>query len=141
MRSGVDRFQGTAHFMNPHTIRVSRGDGSEVHLSGEKILVATGSSPWRPPEFPFEDERVHDSDELLLIKELPQRLVVIGAGVIGSEYACTFAAMNVEVHLVDGRDTLLPFLDSEVSRVLAEAMADNGIQFHWQERATPLRCF
>jgi NAD(P) transhydrogenase len=106
-----------------------------VHLSGERILVATGSSPWRPPEFPFEDERVHDSDELLQIKALPKRLVVIGAGVIGSEYACTFAAMNVEVHLVDGRDTLLPFLDSEVSRVLTEAMAGNGIRFHWQERA------
>jgi NAD(P) transhydrogenase len=134
----VDRFQGTAHFVNPHTIRISQGDGSEVHLSGEKILVATGSSPWRPPEFPFEDERVHDSDELLQIKALPKRLVVIGAGVIGSEYACTFAAMNVEVHLVDGRDTLLPFLDSEVSRVLAETMARNGIHFHWKERAT--RC-
>jgi NAD(P) transhydrogenase len=135
-QNGVDRFQGTAHFVDSHTLRITRGNDSEVHLRGEKILVATGSSPWRPPEFPFEDERVHDSDQLLRIKALPKRLVVIGAGVIGSEYACTFAAMNVEVHLVDGRDTLLPFLDSEVSRVLAEAMAGNGIQFHWQERAT-----
>jgi NAD(P) transhydrogenase len=65
-----------------------------------------------------------------------KRLVVIAAGVIGSEYACTFAAMGAEVHLVDGRDRLLPFLDSEVSHVLADAMAANGIRFHWQERAT-----
>ena len=135
-QNGVDRFQGTAHFVDPHTLRITRGNDSEVHLRGEKILVATGSSPWRPPEFPFEDERVHDSDQLLQIRALPKRLVVIGAGVIGSEYACTFAAMNVEVHLVDGRDTLLPFVDSDVSRVLAEAMAGNGIRFHWQERAT-----
>jgi NAD(P) transhydrogenase len=105
-------------------------------LSGDTILVATGSSPWRPPEFPFEDERVHDSDQLLQIKALPKRLVVIGAGVIGSEYACTFAAMGVEVHLVDGRDTLLPFLDGEVSRVLTDAMEANGVQFLWRERAT-----
>jgi NAD(P) transhydrogenase len=135
-QNGVDRFQGPARFVDPHTIRITRGDDSDVHLSGDKILVATGSSPWRPPEFPFEDERVHDSDELLQIKALPKRLVVIGAGAIGSEYACTFAAMSVEVHLVDGRDTLLPFLDREVSQVLADAMAANGIRFHWQERAT-----
>ena len=135
-RGGVDRFQGAAQFVDPHTLRITRGDSSEVYLSGDKILVATGSSPWRPPEFPFEDERVHDSDQLLEIEALPKRLVVIGAGVIGSEYACTFAAMGVEVHLVDGRDTLLPFLDGEVSRVLRDAMEANGIQFHWRERAT-----
>jgi NAD(P) transhydrogenase len=134
--NGVDRFQGTANFVDPHTLRITRGDSSEVYLSGDTILVATGSSPWRPPEFPFEDERVHDSDQLLQIKALPKRLVVIGAGVIGSEYACTFAAMGVEVHLVDGRDTLLPFLDGEVSRVLTDAMEANGVQFLWRERAT-----
>jgi NAD(P) transhydrogenase len=134
--NGVDRFQGTANFVDPHTLRITRGDSSEVYLSGDTILVATGSSPWRPPEFPLEDERVHDSDQLLQIKALPKRLVVIGAGVIGSEYACTFAAMGVEVHLVDGRDTLLPFLDGEVSRVLTDAMEANGVQFLWRERAT-----
>jgi len=132
----VERFSGAASFVDPHTLRIKQRDGSEVWLRGEKILIATGSSPWRPPEFPFEDERVHDSDDLLHLKVLPKRLVVIGGGVIGSEYACTFAAMGVEVHLVDGRDTLLPFLDGEVSRALAEAMAANGIRFHWKERAT-----
>ena len=135
-RGGVDRYQGAARFVDPHTLRIMRADSSELYLSGDKILIATGSSPWRPPEFPFDDERVHDSDQLLEIATLPKRLVVIGAGVIGSEYACTFAAMDVEVHLVDGRDTLLPFLDGEVSRVLTDAMEANGIQFHWRERAT-----
>ena len=135
-QNSVDRFRGTARFVDSHTLRIRRGDDREVHVSGDKILVATGSSPWRPPEFAFEDERVHDSDQLLHIKALPKRLVVIGAGVIGSEYACTFAAMGAEVHLVDGRDRLLPFLDSEVSHVLADTMAANGIRFYWQERAT-----
>ena len=120
-------------------MRVVRADGSEIVLRGEKILIATGSSPWRPPEFPFDDDRVHDSDELLQIEVLPKRLVVIGAGVIGSEYACTFAAMGVEMHLVDGRDVLLPFLDAEISRALAAAMAANGVRFHWNERVTALR--
>ncbi len=134
----VERFRGSANFTDPHTVRVVSHDGAELCLRGEKILIATGSSPFRPPEFPFEDDRVHDSDELLHLKSLPKRLAVVGAGVIGSEYAGTFATMGVEVHLLDGRDVLLPFLDSEVSRALAHAMTANGVRFHWNERAA--RC-
>jgi len=63
-------------------------------------------------------------------------LAVVGAGVIGSEYACTFAAISVEVHLIDGRDALLPFLDGEISSALAAAMAANGVKFRWKERVT-----
>lgn len=134
-RDHVERFQGTASFVDPHTIRVAGADGSDVLLRGDKILIATGSSPWHPPEFPFEDDRVYDSDELLQITDIPKRLIVIGGGVIGSEYASTFAAMGTEVHLVDGRDVLLPFLDGEVSRALAGAMTASGVKIHWKERA------
>ena len=81
---------------------------------------------------------MHDSNEILELKALPRKLAVVGAGVIGSEYACTFAALGAEVHLIDGRDALLPFLDGEVSRALAAAMAANGVRFHWNERVT--RC-
>lgn len=133
-RSGVTRLQGAASFVDPHTVRVRGDDGSHVDLHGDKIIVATGSKPWRPPEFPFDDDRVHDSDELLKIDVLPKRLVVVGAGVIGSEYASTFAAMGVETHVVDGREVLMPFLDAEVSRALTYAMTVNGVQFHWRER-------
>ncbi|MET0988749.1 MAG: Si-specific NAD(P)(+) transhydrogenase, partial [Steroidobacteraceae bacterium] len=132
----VQRFRGVASFVNPHTVRVTRDDGTDLQLRGEKILIATGSIPFRPPGFAFEDDRVHDSDELLHLKVLPQRLAVIGAGVIGSEYACTFAAMGVEVHLLDGRDALLPFLDAEISQALAAAMRAGGIKFLWKEQVT-----
>lgn len=74
--------------------------------------------PFRPPEFKFEDDRIHDSDELLEIESIPKSLAVIGAGVIGTEYACTFAALGCDVHLLDGRDSLLPFLDREISLAL-----------------------
>lgn len=129
----VTRLRGVASFLDPTTIRVVSDDG-ETTVRGEKILIATGSSPVRPADFPFEDDRVHDSDEILAIKALPQKLVVIGAGVIGSEYAGTFAALGVEVHIVDGRDKLMPFLDEEIADTLAEAMNRNGIKFHWNER-------
>lgn len=131
---GVIKFHGAASFVDPHTIRVVGAGGVETLLRGEKILIATGSSPLRPPEFPFEDDRVHDSNEILELKALPKKLIVIGGGVIGSEYAGTFAALGAEVHLVDGRDALMPFLDAEISRGLTDAMTANGVQFHWKEK-------
>ena len=133
-RRGVVRFHGAASFLDAHTIKMVGEDGAETLIRGEKILIATGSSPLRPPEFPFEDDRVHDSNEILELKALPKKLIVVGGGVIGSEYAGTFAALGAEVHLVDGRDTLMPFLDAELSRGLADAMTANGVQFHWKEK-------
>ena len=130
----VTRYCGHASFIDPHTILVVAADGTESLLRSEKILIATGSSPVRPPEFPFDNDRVHDSDEILKLTAMPKKLVVIGGGVIGSEYAGTFAALGVEVHLVDGREVLMPFLDEEISHALADAIAANGVQFHWKER-------
>ena len=126
--------RGEGSFADAHTIRVKTPDGSLKLLHGQRILIATGSSPVRPPEFPFEHERVHDSDEILDIKELPKKLAVVGAGVIGAEYACTFAALGVEVHLIDGRDSLLSFLDHDISAAITAAMTRNGVRFHWKER-------
>ena len=132
---GVTRIRGAGSFVDPHTVRVRTGDG-EILLRGDRILIATGSSPFRPPQFPFDDDRVHDSDEILELKTMPKKLVVIGGGVIGSEYAGTFAALGIEVHLVDGRDSLMPFLDAEIAQVLEAAMVENGVRFHWKEQVT-----
>jgi NAD(P) transhydrogenase len=135
---GVTKFHGAASFADAHTIRISGDGGAEKLIHGEKILIATGSSPLRPREFSFEDDRVHDSNEILELKTLPKKLIVVGGGVIGSEYAGTFAALGAEVHLVDGRESLMPFLDAEISRGLAAAMVANGVRFHWKE--TVVRC-
>jgi len=137
-QGGVDVIAGQGYFRDPHTIGVRRPDGTELTLRGRVILLATGSSPVHPPEFPFGHPRVHDSNEILDICAMPRRIVIVGAGVIGAEYACTFAALGVEVHLVDGRDTLLSFLDQEVSAAIARGMKANGVQFHWGERV--VRC-
>jgi NAD(P) transhydrogenase len=137
-------FRGTGSFVDPHTIRVelnvrgpeidtSQPEG-EIHLRGEKILIATGSSPVRPDIFPFGQGEIYDSDTVLKLVSIPKILAVVGAGVIGTEYACTFRALGAEVHIVDGREVLLPFLDTEVSRALTGACQRNGIVFHWNER-------
>jgi NAD(P) transhydrogenase len=106
-----------------------------VLLRGEKILIATGSSPVQPPGFPFSHPRVHDSDAILKLERLPRTLAVVGAGVIGSEYACTFAALGACVWVIDGRSSLLPFLDNEISKALEDAMhRELGIEFAWKKK-------
>jgi len=134
-RLSVTLIHGKASFVDVHTLRVT-GPAGERMLHGGTILVATGSSPFRPPEFAFADDRICDSDEILHLARLPRTMVIVGAGVIGSEYACTFAALGTKVHLVDGRDRLLPVLDAEVSAALNQAMEGLGIVFHWSERVT-----
>src|SRR5436190_8825985 len=130
----VEMFHGSASFVDPHTVRVT----PDTLLRGEKILIATGSSPVRPAEFPFEHPHVHDSDEILEIGVLPKTLAIVGAGVIGAEYASTFAALGVKVHLIDGRDSLLGFLDREISENIQRAMIAAGVHFVWKENVT--RC-
>ncbi|PWU06034.1 MAG: Si-specific NAD(P)(+) transhydrogenase [Terriglobia bacterium] len=135
--SRADVYRGSGSFADAHTVLVQRaGTGEEIRLRAECVLIATGSSPIRPPLFPFGSRGVYDSDSILELDRLPRSLAVIGGGVIGSEYACTFAALGTQVHLIDSRDVLLPFLDREVSQALAAGMERIGVQFHWNERAT-----
>jgi NAD(P) transhydrogenase len=139
-RFGVKVIQGVGSFVDPHTVKVTHPcpPGGTSLLKAEKIVVAIGSTPVRPPIFPFNHSRVHDSDELLYITHMPRSLAVIGAGVIGSEYACMFATLGTRVHVIDGRDTLLPFLDPDLSRTLTSAMEKLGVVFHWKQSVT--RC-
>jgi NAD(P) transhydrogenase len=137
----ADAFFGTASFINPHTVSVVPLAGQDgqptsngpILLRGESILIATGSSPVRPDLFPFGKGEIYDSDTILKLDRIPKTMAAIGSGVIGSEYACTFAALGAEVHILDGRDKLLPFLDAEVSQALGVAMERCGIKFHWKE--------
>jgi NAD(P) transhydrogenase len=134
-------FFGAAKFVDANTVEVKLLKGllgakestEPVQLRADKILIATGSSPTHPELFNFKDTEVYDSDTILQLRRIPKTMAIIGAGVIGSEYASTFAALGAQVHVIDGRDQLLPFLDCEVSRALAEAMTGHGVQFLWKE--------
>jgi len=138
----TDVFFGTANFIDPHTISVNLLPGLDgkvissepVLLRGDKIIIATGSSPVRPDLFPFGSGEVYDSDTILKLDRIPKTMAAIGAGVIGSEYGCTFAALGAKVHIIDGRDKLLPFLDTEVSLALGAAMERTGVTFLWNEK-------
>ncbi len=134
-RHGVTQLVGAARLTDPHAVEVRDTAGDVVErMTGEVVLVATGSAPYHPPNIPFDDEDVDDSDTILLLDRLPKRMVVVGGGVIGCEYASMFAAMHVKVTLVEGRPRLLPFLDAEMGDRLRGAMAGLGVDFRMAAR-------
>ena len=131
---GIERVHGRARFLDGETIEVT-SESATRRLSADVILIATGSHPFRSPSIPFEDPDVHDSNDILGIERLPSSLAVLGGGVIGCEYASMFAALGVEVHLVEGRGSLLPFLDHEIGARLLTGMRHLGVIPRLNERA------
>ena len=125
----IEYIQGQAAFEDAHTVAI----GSRK-LTGQIILISTGSKPNRPAEISFDDVHTFDSDTFLQMDRIPKSLVVIGGGVIGCEYASIFMALGVKVTLVDGRDRLLPFLDSEISDRLRDRLTELGMNFWFNER-------
>ena len=125
-RHKVDIYQGMGSFVDEHHVKIS--GHLEETIYGEYFIIATGSYPYQPPNIPFEDERVHDSDSILELKQFPKSLCVLGAGVIGCEYATIFAAMGVKVFIVNNRDKILGFLDNEISEALVKQMKDDNIE-------------
>jgi NAD(P) transhydrogenase len=123
VRHGVDIYHGEATFEDPHTLRV----GSDL-LTADYILIATGSYPYHPPSIPFDGIRVHDSDTILKIERFPSSLCIVGAGVIGCEYATIFATMGVKVFLLNDKDTILHCVDQEVAHELIVQMQNSGIE-------------
>ena len=113
-RNRVAQLRGTARFLDAHTLEVEKADGDVVQVRGEAILLAIGTKPYRPPNIPFDHDKIIDSDELLEIKEIPRSIIVVGAGVIGIEYATIYSALDTTVTVVEPRATMLDFIDREL---------------------------
>ena len=126
-RHGIRYVQGEASLRPDRTVRVAVG-GGELSLQGEVVLIAAGSRPYRPPSIPFDDPDVHDSEEILAIRSIPSSMVVVGGGAVGCEYASIFTALGADVTLVDTADRVLPFMDEEISGLLAETFERMGMQ-------------
>ena len=126
-RHDIDLMQGKAHFINEHTVEITHKEREPFSIFGDVILIAVGSFPFRPLNFPFDDPRVFDSDTILHMGELPGSMLIAGGGVIGCEYACMFAALGIKIHLIEGKETLLSFLDSEISQRLQKSIQSMGI--------------
>jgi NAD(P) transhydrogenase len=135
-RNRVTLFQGTARFTDGHELAIS-DDGSERRVTAEKIVIATGSEPAHPQEVAFNGRTILDSDDIVLrMERIPRTLVVVGAGVIGIEFASMFAALGTKVTVVDGRSTMLDFCDEQIVDALRFHLRDLGVTFRFGEVVT-----
>jgi NAD(P) transhydrogenase len=135
MRNHIDLIVGMGTFVDEHTVSVEgvhRGD--RTTMSSDYIVIATGTKPARPAEVDFDAERVLDSDEILQMESVPSSLVVVGAGVIGIEYASMFAALGTRVTVVEQRDNMLDFCDPEIVESLKFHLRDQAVTFRFGEK-------
>ncbi|MEV0168032.1 Si-specific NAD(P)(+) transhydrogenase [Nonomuraea fuscirosea] len=134
-RNHVTVLQGTGRFLDPHTIGIIHDEGKteETKITAEKVVIATGTSPARPSSVEFDDRTVIDSDAILHLDRVPETMVVVGAGVIGIEYASMFAALGTKVTVVERRDRMLEFCDLEIVEALKYHLRDLAVTFRFGE--------
>jgi NAD(P) transhydrogenase len=134
-RHRIARVPGTARFVDAHTVEVAE---TGQKLDADFFLIATGSRPHRPDWIPFDQPEIYDSDEILRLETVPDSMIVLGSGVIASEYACIFAALGVKVTVMDGRDRLLGFLDGELGERFANELQRLGLGLRLGD--DPVKC-
>jgi NAD(P) transhydrogenase len=127
-RNGVNTIAGAARFVSSHRLCITLPNGDEHFVEGRRILIAVGTVPYRPSSIPFDDESVLDSDAVITTPRVPRSLTVIGAGVIGVEYATIFSALDVAVTLIEPRNSFLDFIDREVMDEFIHQLRDRGVR-------------
>ncbi len=134
LRNRVEVIAASASFVDTHTIRLDYADGGgHRQISAQYLVIATGTEATRDEHIPFDGRHILTSDDILHLDELPRTLTVIGAGVIGCEYASMFAALGVRVTLIDKRPRLLPFVDAEIVDTLAYHLRENRVTLRLNE--------
>jgi len=134
-RNGVVIFHGLAQFVDPYTVEVA-DDGQRYLLRAEHVLIACGTRPAHSPDIPFDGKRIVDTDQITGMEGIPKELIVVGAGVVGLEYASFFTALGSEVTLIDQRPAILDFVDREIVEALAYHLRQMGATFRLGERVT-----
>jgi NAD(P) transhydrogenase len=125
---------GSARFVDDHTITVEGADrGERSIINADKIVIATGTKPARPSQVDFDGHNVLDSDGILQLEKVPDSMVVVGAGVIGIEYASMFAALGTRVTVVEKRPAMLEFCDPEIIESLKFHLRDHSVSFRFGE--------
>lgn len=139
LRNRVEMLEGTASFMDPHALRLDYPDAQgHAEVSANIIIIATGTEATRDPHIPFDGQRIFISDDILSLDHLPRSLSIVGAGVIGCEYASLFATLGVRVTLIDKRTSLLPFIDNEIGEALAYHMREHRVTLRLGEEVNSI---
>ncbi|MFW5739959.1 MAG: Si-specific NAD(P)(+) transhydrogenase [Myxococcota bacterium] len=131
-RQDVDVVAGVARFVDPHTVVVD-GVDTQSTLRADHFVVATGTTAYRPPNIPFNDRTVIDSDQILELDHLPKRLTLIGAGVIGIEYASIFSTLDIDVTVVSRSSNFFGFVDREITDALTYHLRQRGVALRMNE--------
>ena len=134
-RNGISVHEGSAEFKDPHTVAVA-GVDQKCDLRAEYILIACGARPAHNPDVEFDGKRVIDTDQFLAITQVPREAIVVGAGVVGLEYASLLAALGSEVTLIDQRPTILDFVDREIVEALTFHLRRIRTTFRLGEKVT-----
>lgn len=137
-RNRVDVIGGMVSFVDPHTLKIETTKDDVREIKADKILIATGTTPSHPDHISFDGKVVLDSDDILGLTELPHSIVVVGAGVIGAEYASIFSALDIEVTLLDGRDKVMGFLDDEIIDEFIHNMRDRNMTIRLGENVVSI---
>lgn len=137
-RNRIDLIWGKAHFEGPNLLLIERKEETEM-LTADKFLVCVGTRPARPESVPFNGTTIMTSDELLRLDRLPKTMIVVGGGVIGTEYASIMATLGVRVTLVEGRHQVLGFLDQEIAGAFQYFMRQEGITLRLGEKVSAIR--
>ena len=137
-RNNVDLIWGMAHFEGPNLLAIHRPIESEM-ITADTFVIATGTKPARPSSVPFDDKTVFCSDTLLTLDHLPKSMIVVGGGVIGTEYACIMATLGVRVILVEGRHHVLGFLDEEITEAFQYHIRRMGITLRMGEKVESIQ--
>ena len=132
-RNRVVLLAGTGRFADPHTVAVADEHGRETKVTAERIVIATGTRPARPDSVDFDDKTIIDSDGIAQLEHVPRSMVVVGAGVIGIEYASMFAALGTKVTVVERRERMLDFCDLEIVEALKYHLRDLQVTFRFGE--------
>lgn len=138
-RNDIDIFSGRAQFLDPHRVLIESNDGARRTCTAEVIILAVGSRPARPATIPFDQKQVFDTDSILYMDRIPRSMAVIGAGVVGCEYASIFAALGVKVTLLDTRPDILDFFDYELRQMLLYRLLTAGVLLHFGEEVKAVR--
>ena len=126
-RNHVEWLAGLARFTGPNEVEVATEAGDTTRVTAEKFLIATGTRTYRPDDVPFNGKTIVDGDEFLEMEEIPRSLIVVGAGVIGVEYATMFSALDVRVTLIEPRETFLDFIDRTIIHEFTHQIRENGV--------------
>lgn len=136
--NGIDLLYGRAELVSPTRVDIIRDHGRD-QIEASFIVIAVGSTPSRPAHVPFDLQNVITSDELLKLGRLPKSMIIVGGGVIGSEYASMLSALGVKITLVEGRPRLLDFVDSEITEALQYHLRQGGMTLRLGEKVTTIK--